>query len=118
MAAKSFNARLPFPPSVNHYWHRRGARSFIGTAGKRFRAEVLETIKNPPRLLGRLRVLVELVMPDRRRRDVDNYQKAALDALTHAGVYEDDCQIDELIVRRLHVEPPGACDVTIVEVGE
>jgi crossover junction endodeoxyribonuclease RusA len=60
-------------------------------------------------------VLVELIMPDNRRRDIDNYQKAALDALAHAGVYQDDCQIDELIVRRLHVEPPGAIDLTITE---
>lgn len=114
--AKGFSVRLPWPPSVNHYWHRQGSRSFIGTAGKRFRAEVLDTIKNPPRLLGRLRVLIELVMPDRRRRDVDNYAKAALDALTHAEVYGDDCQIDELIVRRLHVEPPGCVDIVISEV--
>jgi Holliday junction resolvase RusA-like endonuclease len=38
-----------------------------------------------------------------------------LDALQHAGAFADDEQIDELRVKRLHVEPPGACDVTIVE---
>jgi crossover junction endodeoxyribonuclease RusA len=38
--------------------------------------------------------------PDRRRRDLDNIQKALLDSLEHAGVYADDNQIDLLIARR------------------
>lgn len=54
----------------------------------------------------------------RRRRDIDNLTKCVLDALAHAGVYEDDCQIDDLRVRRLHVEAPGAADVIVTELGE
>ncbi len=32
-------------------------------------------------------------MPDRRRRDLDNLQKAAFDALTKAGFWLDDIQV-------------------------
>lgn len=39
-------------------------------------------------------------MPDNRRRDAVNLLKAPLDALAHAGVYEDDSQIVELSIRR------------------
>jgi crossover junction endodeoxyribonuclease RusA len=38
--------------------------------------------------------------PDRRRRDIDNILKCLCDGLQHAGVYEDDCQIDEIHISR------------------
>ena len=38
--------------------------------------------------------------PDRRARDLDNILKAAWDAMQHARAFEDDSQIDWLIVDR------------------
>lgn len=32
--------------------------------------------------------------PDARRRDIDNYNKALFDALTHAGIWEDDSRAE------------------------
>lgn len=116
----TISLRLPFPPSVNKYWRHWRGRFVIGTAGKNFRANVQGEfwrefgIHHEP-LHGRLGVAIDCVMPDRRKRDIDNLPKAVLDALAFSGVYEDDNQIDELIVRRLHVEPPGCIDVTIQE---
>lgn len=112
---RMFTYRLPFPPSVNHYWRRNGHRYFISGEGKRFRDEVAATIVDAPNSTERLAVSIELVMPDRRKRDVDNYGKSTLDALSYAQVFASDCQIDDLRITRLHVEPPGCCDVTIVE---
>ena len=31
---------LPYPPSVNHYWRRVGARTLISRTGRAFRASV------------------------------------------------------------------------------
>jgi crossover junction endodeoxyribonuclease RusA len=42
------------------------------------------------------RVEIAANQPDNRRRDLDNYLKAPLDALMSAGVYEDDSQIVDL----------------------
>jgi crossover junction endodeoxyribonuclease RusA len=44
--------------------------------------------------------------PDRRRRDLDNLLKPTLDALQHGGVYEDDSQVDLLVVRRCETDRP------------
>ncbi|MBU0741506.1 RusA family crossover junction endodeoxyribonuclease, partial [bacterium] len=41
--------------------------------------------------------------PDRQRRDIDNVQKALLDALQHGGLYTDDSQI-----KKLNIEMRGA----------
>jgi len=86
--------------------------------GKEFRNEVCHEILNSERigqLKGRLFIGIELTAPDKRKRDIDNHVKSVLDALQHAGVFEDDAQVDLLRVARLHVESPGACDVTITE---
>jgi crossover junction endodeoxyribonuclease RusA len=53
--------------------------------------------------------------PDRRRRDLDNIQKPVLDALQHAGVYEDDSQIDLLVTRRRDLGVPPRLEVELNE---
>lgn len=122
MATKTY--RLPWPPSVNCYIRRGSNRSYMTKKGKEFRDEVVNEVAERdssvwkiPRcaMNGRLAVNVELTAPDKRKRDIDNHVKAVLDALQYAGVFLDDSQIDELRVKRLHVESPGACDVTITE---
>jgi len=100
----------PFPPSINHYYgNGRGGRKFIKPAGVEYRAAVLDYVsrhklKAPE---GRLAVGIQLYPPDKRRRDVDNSAKACLDALTHAGVYQDDCLIDDLRITRMPVVQGG-----------
>lgn len=118
--------RLPYPPSVNTYWRHvlakkgRAVMTYIAEKGKHYRASVQGHIWQEygmdfAMLTSRLAVSIECIMPDRRKRDIDNVPKAVLDALAFAGVYEDDSQIDQLVVTRLHVEPPGCVDVTIQE---
>lgn len=120
MTQRSLTYRLPWPPSVNCYIRRGNNRSYMTKRGKEFRLDVCQAILNSdepigPPLSGRVAVSIELTAPDKRKRDIDNHVKAALDALEHAGVYENDSQIDEIRVKRLHVESPGACDVTITQ---
>lgn len=54
---------------------------------------------------GRLAVVIHATMPDKRKRDIENIQKALLDSLEHAGVYIDDSQIDDLHIIRWGVDP-------------
>lgn len=61
-----------------------------------------------------LKVSIDAVMPDNRIRDIDNVQKVLLDALTKAGAWDDDKQIDHLeIIRRRPALPPGKVIVTV-----
>lgn len=124
--------RLPWPPSVGRYWIQRviapkdGRKPFVhmtvGEKGLVFRANVLlEVLEKWPSIKptkARLRVSIACTMPDRRARDLDNLTKATLDALTHAGVWGDDSQIDELHVTRGRVCSPGWLDVTIERIPQ
>jgi crossover junction endodeoxyribonuclease RusA len=114
---------LPFPPSVNTYWRRHGHTVFIAKAGQMFRTNVLaavwQQIGRPKPLKGRLSVALTLRRKDKRLFDVDNFAKAALDALAHAGVYENDSQIDRLTIERGELDRPnGSMRVVISQEQE
>ncbi len=109
---------LPWAPSVNTYWRHpntgplRG-RNLISDAGRVYRKAVLRAVPGLQPLGGRLRVAIGVYPPDRRRRDLDNLPKAILDALTHAGIWGDDSQIDHLEIIRHEVVKGGRIDVEI-----
>jgi crossover junction endodeoxyribonuclease RusA len=117
---------LSYPPSVNHYYRKwaegKTVRVAVGAAGSRYRAEVyryrLETLKNPRILKCRLAVEVELWRPDRRKKgyDIDNFLKCLFDAITYANIWEDDEQVDCLLVHKMGVEAPGKIRVTMREI--
>lgn len=99
---------LPWPPSVNSMWRtpRTGplaGRTMLSEEGRRYRRAVAHAVlmaRAGKQLSQRLAVSIEARMPDRRKRDLDNLPKAVLDGLTHAGVWLDDGQIDDLRVWR------------------
>ncbi len=128
---------LPLPPSMNSYWRSattkvkrpaqfgrlmKTARSpitvYISEKGQRFRTDVIAAVlqaRANKKLTGRLQVDLIIHPADRRVQDIDNRIKATLDALTHAGVYADDSQIDRLIVCRGEIIKGGQCQVLITE---
>ena len=121
--------KLPWPPSMNHYWRsivrkpkRPGAKLFaraiISEDGRKFQRDVVHHLIHWKRAFtGRLAVEIELCAPTRARLDLDNRLKPLLDAMQHAGVYLDDSQIDELMVRRGPTGKPGHAKVVVREVG-
>lgn len=64
---------------------------------------------------GQLTVHVKVFPPDARRRDLDNLQKALLDALEHGGAFADDFQIAKLELERAEIVPGGKVIVEIAE---
>lgn len=94
---------LPWPPSINHYWRRNGARYFVSAKGNKYRNDViLLSVQHRGNFSkeSKLIVSIEAYPPDKRKRDLDNILKSLLDSLQHAGVYHDDCQIDKLSIQR------------------
>jgi crossover junction endodeoxyribonuclease RusA len=102
---------------MNHYWRRVGPRTLISREGRAFRRNVCALLGGggqPPRD-GRVALCMDAFPPDRRRRDLDNLAKPTLDSLEKARVYEDDSQIDLLIIRRRDVVRGGRLDVSVAE---
>lgn len=114
---------LPLAPTLNHVWKHRAVKGvpmvYMSAEGVKFRATIAKIAKENRlynlKLESRLEVKIELFMPDKRKRDVDNFSKSTLDALTHAGLWLDDSQIDVLTLVRCAIVKGGAMNVFIKE---
>lgn len=113
--------RLPYPPSVNHYWRNIGHKVLISKEGRLYRSAVAQAVMlqyigvTITPYTGRLALTICAHPPDARQRDLDNICKAVLDSLQEAHVYCNDAQIDNLRIVRGPVEKPGYIIVSIEE---
>ena len=97
---KTVSLRLPWPPTVNHYYGRSSnGRVYLKDAGRLYRrkAAVEFARLGCPRLEGPVSVSLILIPPDKRKRDIDNIRKAVYDAISdrrgHRGIIADDADI-------------------------
>lgn len=107
---------LPLPPSVNSYRTIFRGRMGISKAGREFKAKVSDyVIEYRVPKLGDARIEMKVVLypRDKRKQDIDNRIKALWDALTDAGVFDDDEQIDILHIERGEIKKGGGCLVYI-----
>lgn len=109
---------LPFPPSTNHSHHYGSGRKFLSKKTKEFREHVQEIVieSKVKKIQGRLSLFLSLFPPDKRKRDIGNYEKQTTDALMNAGLFDDDEQIDLITIVRKEVIKGGKCVVIIEEI--
>lgn len=111
---------MPFPPSVNGYWRSTSRGTLISERGRKYRvnaiAAVYEQLRRRPQAITHdIDIHVILYPPNRAKRDLDNFQKALFDAVTHAGVWADDIQIKRMVVEWGDVTCHGKAELTINE---
>jgi len=112
--------KLPWPPSVNTYWRHPSSgplagRHLISREGRDYRKQVALAVlyQSRHKHLGKVAVTILAYPSSRRRSDLDNLAKAILDSLTHAGIWDDDFQIDRLLIERQAVDRKGGGYVTV-----
>ena len=111
----SYELVLPLGPSDNNYYGQHGHRKYIKPAGVLFRQEVALAFRlsKMPKLTGRVCIVARIYPKTKAVTDILNRAKALCDALQHAGVFDDDGQIDDAQLIRGHVVPGGRCEVMI-----
>lgn len=105
---------LPLPPSVNHYYTVANGRKILSKAGRAYHDVVALACKeqNVGHNVGRLRVYISV---NSQRFDLDNTLKAILDSLQKAGLYDNDGQIDRLVLDRVTEYGPVHVEVITCE---
>lgn len=109
---------LPWPPSLNHMYGRRGSRTFLKADGWKYKSDVANIVADMGiRCITKpVAVCVVAYMPDKRKRDIMNLEKITSDALTDAGVWLDDCLIhDYHITRHPDIVKGGMLKVVVRE---
>ena len=111
--------RLPWPPTVNGYWGtRRNGGKFLARKGKAYRQNAVQAVGDVEACGGDVAVIAIFSPPDVRIRDVDNYWKGLLDAMTAAGVWVDDSQVKLQVGWMADKVKGGRVDVYVEELGE
>ncbi|MBC3945806.1 RusA family crossover junction endodeoxyribonuclease [Erwinia persicina] len=111
---------MPFPPSVNGYWRSTSRGTLISERGRKYRVNAIAAVyeqlrRRPQAITHEIDIHVILYPPTRAKRDLDNFQKALFDGLTHAGVWADDSLIKRMVVEWGSVTCHGKVEVTINE---
>ena len=108
--------KLPYPPSMNTYWRNFRGNTVLSKAGREFKQAVWACVleqKIPKFGIKRLEVTLWLYPRSKVVTDLDNRLKAVLDGLEDAGVYDNDGQIDILMIQRGEIRKGGGVDVMI-----
>ena len=113
----------PFPPTLNHNVARNGKRYFRDKNYDAFIELVgYEWRRVQPRkwdVNRRFAISIQLFYDSKRRYDVDNRVKPILDALTKAGVWQDDSQVDDVRVTRCGIDKEKSrAEVAIIPLAE
>lgn len=115
---------LPYPPTVNTFYRHivinGKPRTLISKSGRRYVGDVKSQVlvQHANKLLyGNVSVHIDVYVPDERKRDLDNIQKALLDSLTKSGVWMDDSQIIDLRIVKRGKKKGGSVSVSICEIS-
>jgi crossover junction endodeoxyribonuclease RusA len=107
-------------PKANRYMRAKG-RVFlpykVSKSIDRAVSEVKSQYKGEP-LRGMLAVDVEFILPDNRKRDMDNLLKSLWDILQRAKVIEDDGHIYELQAKKRVIKGMGGVKVVISSLAQ
>lgn len=100
---------LPIPPSVNSlYGQRSGRQRYKTKEYKIWEAEAALALFNKPEckyIAGDdLTVHYTFFFPNKRKRDIANFEKALSDFITSAGVIEDDSHIGVMVLTRGEID--------------
>ncbi len=92
----------------------------ISKKGREYRKSVNDALKeqmlNDEEIDCRLSVSIAFCPPSNHRRDLDNFLKVPLDAVTHSGFWKDDSQIDVLKIFRCQKNSLGYLEFEVREI--
>ena len=85
--------------SVNKYYRTWRGKVLISKDGREFKKQVDLLLNNYIKVYGKIKLTIILYFKDKRKRDLDNYNKVLIDCLKNK-LFEDDDQIYQLYMEK------------------
>lgn len=92
-----YEIELPYPHSVNHIYGyvalgRNKLKKYLTKEYKKYREQVARAIVDSglPQITGAIALRIYIYTPDRKKRDLDNVNKALFDSCTEGKLWDDD----------------------------
>ena len=85
--------------SVNKYYRSWQGKVLISKDGREFKRQVDLLLNNYIKVYGKIKLTIILYFKDKRKRDLDNYNKVLIDCLKNK-LFEDDDQIYQLYMEK------------------
>tara|TARA_Y100000741_G_C18229527_1_gene549218 strand:- start:1184 stop:1525 length:342 start_codon:yes stop_codon:yes gene_type:complete len=85
--------------TVNKFYRTYAGRILISKDGKDFKKLVQAYLTNYTKIMGKVKLIIEVYFKDKRKRDLDNFAKVLIDCLKNK-LFEDDDQIYELQMKK------------------
>ena len=107
------------PLSTNHLYKRRSSYGMYlvaegVTLKESYQYEAKSQWQEKP-LKGKLKIKVCLFFGDKRKRDIDNYNKLSMDAL-NGIVWEDDQQIYQMLIKKEYDKDNPRIEIQVEEI--
>lgn len=117
---------LPWPPTVNHYHQPirlgKSVRIIKGQKAREYEEVAVEHMKEQgltdELISDSLAIHITLNPPTLRKYDIDNRNKAILDAITAAKFWLDDDQVERMVVVKGEKTKGGRVKVTVKALNE
>jgi crossover junction endodeoxyribonuclease RusA len=99
-----YKFEMPWPPSVGSCWRAINSKMILSKRARKYRGEAIARLIDLKLYNKNISesVSVELVLnpPTLARYDIDNFNKALFDALSHGKFWLDDEQVVKLIIHK------------------
>lgn len=100
----SYEFEMPWPPSVGSCWRAYNNRFILSKRGRDYRKDAIAKLKElglfDEGISSTVSVSLVLNPPTLRRYDIDNFNKALFDALSHGNFWLDDEQVTSLTIKK------------------
>lgn len=117
--SKGIDFIVDWPPSINNYYAKTRYGVRVNKKGKNYRESVVYDLQVQVGVIDCINepIFVSAIFypPDKRIRDLDNFLKSLLDALTVAGLWEDDNLISQLYIYKGEVTKRAIVKVHVAE---
>ena len=99
-----YKFEMPWPPSVGSCWRSINNKMILSAAARKYRSNAIARLIDlklyNKKIAESLSVELVLNPPTLARYDIDNFNKALFDALSHGKFWLDDEQVVELNIRK------------------